>query len=829
LEPLVTIAISDLANQTALSTTLAALDQHTPEPHEIVLFVQQGQKRNVPEGIYCIEVPSPFATPTALNLLVASCATPYILLLEAGIRVTSSWLARLLEPLQEADVGLSGPSTNLSWNEQQVLSRFAGARYSSEQIDALAFSVATRYAGQRRSLNTLHNLADFCYLFKRAVAQDVGGFDEAYGSGPCWEIDFTTRAAHAGYRAMWAMDAYVHRSQTVQRPLDVSLFTRNKHLYQDRFCGLKLTGQKTTYEPHCRGEACPHFAPTKLINIHLERNVTTPPAATMSAVSTFITMQSVAHESNTKPQEEQRGAYATLPLVSCIMPTRNRRAFVQQALAYFERQDYPNKELVVVDDGEDQVADLVAGRPDVHYVAQSQKLSIGAKRNLACQLAQGGIIAHWDDDDWYAPHRLSYQVAPLLTGQADITGLETPCFFDVQRWQAWTCSPALHRRLFVGDVHGGTLVYWRRVWEHLTRYPNLSIAEDARFLLAACQRQARLQKLAHAQCFVYLRHGGNAWHFPLGSYLDPSGWQKIDLNTFLPEQEQSFYRALSHQSGTGPTPTRHGTTSGNHGLLPGSIVVSDRDEAAPVAAVYTNSVQDGRPNTPDRFPLVSCIMPTYNRQRYVEQSIQYFLRQDYPDRELIILDDSPQHIDHLIPADPRIRYVHLDSRMILGAKRNLACRLAHGSIIAHWDDDDWIATRRLRIQVDLLERQHAELCGTYRQLYYDSGNQQAWLYEYPHIARRLPLGNTLCYRRSLWERNPFSEIAVGEDTRFVWSRLVRSVAFLEDYSFYVGLIHRGNTSRKILTGTCWHARPIEEVYNLLGADADFYRSNVLGV
>ncbi|HET9920643.1 MAG TPA: glycosyltransferase, partial [Ktedonobacteraceae bacterium] len=691
MDALVTIAIPDFAGAGLREQTLRTLARHTPEPHEIVLFAPQGQERDVPEGIRCLLVPSPFAAPAALNRLVAMCATPYILFLEAGASVTSGWLARLLEPLKDADVGMSGPSTNLSWNEQQVLPRFAGARYSEAQIDAFAASVAARYAGQRRSLNTLHSLADFCYLFKRAVAQESGGFDEAYGTGPCWEIDFTTRAARAGFRAIWILDAYVHRSPAVQRYPDAHLFTRNKHLYQDRFCGLRLSGQKTSYEPHCRGEACEHFAPTHLINIRLDHNTSVPLAASESNVEarlipslspgrppaptmgTASTQEPSLDGSNVSPggrdqsrpyvaEVAQMSRDVELPLVSCIMPTRNRRVFVRQALLYFERQDYPNKELVIVDDGEDRIADLVAGHPFVRYIARDQKLSIGAKRNLACELAQGSIIAHWDDDDWYAPHRLSYQLAPLLAEQADITGLETACFFDLRSWQAWACSPVLHRRLFVGDVHGGTLVYWRRVWERLSRYPNLSIAEDARFLLAACQRQARLQKLAHGQCFVYLRHERNAWRFPLGSYLDSSGWQKVDLNAFLPEEDQAFYRALSPQSGTVGAvacPRPPSVMPGSHGRpshpsprlrppdgLPGqppsappgqpqgvppyevtpttsglevvtgdqsqhqdSILVSARNEVMPVAAVDTNAVQDvgavacPRP-TPDASPLV---------------------------------------------------------------------------------------------------------------------------------------------------------------------------------------------------------------------------------
>jgi len=41
----------------------------------------------------------------------------------------------------------------------------------------------------------------------------------------------------------------------------------------------------------------------------------------------------------------------TLPLVSCIMPTTGRPRWAQQAIRYFSRQDYPNRELVILDGG----------------------------------------------------------------------------------------------------------------------------------------------------------------------------------------------------------------------------------------------------------------------------------------------------------------------------------------------------------------------------------------------------------------------------------------------------------------------------------------------
>jgi glycosyltransferase involved in cell wall biosynthesis len=96
------------------------------------------------------------------------------------------------------------------------------------------------------------------------------------------------------------------------------------------------------------------------------------------------------------------------PLVSCIMPTANRRAFVPRAIAYFQRQDYTTRELIVVDDGDDAIGDVIPADERIRHIRLSTKMTVRAKRNLACEEARGEIIAHWDDDDWHAPHRLRY-------------------------------------------------------------------------------------------------------------------------------------------------------------------------------------------------------------------------------------------------------------------------------------------------------------------------------------------------------------------------------------------------------------------------------------
>ncbi|HEV3468491.1 MAG TPA: glycosyltransferase [Pyrinomonadaceae bacterium] len=215
-------------------------------------------------------------------------------------------------------------------------------------------------------------------------------------------------------------------------------------------------------------------------------------------------------------------------------------------------------------------------------------------------------------------------------------------------------------------------------------------------------------------------------------------------------------------------------------------------------------------------------MPTRNRRRFVGQSIRYFLRQDYPHKELLVLDDGDDAVSDLIPADERVRYVRLDRRLQLGTKRNLGCRLSRGELIAHWDDDDWMAPHRLSAQVGELLRAGADICGARELLHYGLDAGEAWLYRYPSDGRPWLAGGTLLYRRSAWDAHPFPEINVGEDNSFVWRHPSERITALPDSSFYVALIHAGNTSAKRLTDARWQRRSLDDVSQLLAPDREFY-------
>jgi glycosyltransferase involved in cell wall biosynthesis len=203
-----------------------------------------------------------------------------------------------------------------------------------------------------------------------------------------------------------------------------------------------------------------------------------------------------------------------------------------------------------------------------------------------------------------------------------------------------------------------------------------------------------------------------------------------------------------------------------------------------------------------RSLLVSCIMPTADRRRFVPQAIAAFLRQDYEPRELIIVDDGVDAVRDLVPEDERIRYLRSAQRQRLGTKRNAACRSALGDVIVHWDDDDWHATWRLSYQVGELLALEADICGLNRIWFYDPEHDRAWQYRYP--GSRWLAGGTFCYRRRLWEQRPFPDVASGEDTRFVRAATSARLVNLDRDDFYVARIHDGNTSSRPRTEARWH-------------------------
>lgn len=105
-------------------------------------------------------------------------------------------------------------------------------------------------------------------------------------------------------------------------------------------------------------------------------------------------------------------------------------------------------------------------------------------------------------------------------------------------------------------------------------------------------------------------------------------------------------------------------------------------------------------------PLVSVVLPTYNRARFIGQAITSALNQTYQNIELIVVDDgSTDDTDRVIATfdDERLRYIKLPKNVGRSAARNQGLDVVRGEFVAFLDSDDYFLPFKTELQVEFFE------------------------------------------------------------------------------------------------------------------------------
>jgi glycosyltransferase involved in cell wall biosynthesis len=246
--------------------------------------------------------------------------------------------------------------------------------------------------------------------------------------------------------------------------------------------------------------------------------------------------------------------------ISCLMVTADRRALAERSVDCFLAQTYPNRELIVVDDGAQDYAPLLsrvpADRLIHHRIAKDPATTLGALRNLSLDLARGELIAQWDDDDWFDPERLARQVVVL--------GDRAACWCPVALMHL--ADPAWLTRPYIGWFQGGvpsTILHRRR---DDIRYPLERKGEDSTYRDAWRRHGHVLLDEDEAALLIRCFHGANTWdrdHFEKRIALAPcdviewqirrvfgrtDGYSRFRLT---PRQRASFDAFFAHSRALG--------------------------------------------------------------------------------------------------------------------------------------------------------------------------------------------------------------------------------------------------------------------------------------
>lgn len=121
------------------------------------------------------------------------------------------------------------------------------------------------------------------------------------------------------------------------------------------------------------------------------------------------------------------------------------------------------------------------------------------------------------------------------------------------------------------------------------------------------------------------------------------------------------------------------------------------------------------------MPLVSIIMPNFNKEAYIHQAIESVLLQTHKNWELIIVDNgstdqSLSIIQNYANKDKRIQYKIYSESKDSGSVRNQGLKISKGDFIAFLDSDDTWMYDKLEKQIVFMQENSADICTTHTQI-----------------------------------------------------------------------------------------------------------------
>lgn len=196
-------------------------------------------------------------------------------------------------------------------------------------------------------------------------------------------------------------------------------------------------------------------------------------------------------------------------------------------------------------------------------------------------------------------------------------------------------------------------------------------------------------------------------------------------------------------------------------------------------------------------PFVSVVTPTYNRRSFLPNLIYQFNYQTYPqDRmELLIIDDSAESNEDIIPKQDNIKYIHLKEKISLGNKRNMLNKLSKGEIIVCFDDDDWYSCERVHHAVHkLTANPKIEIAGsTILHIYYIKLDQ---IYQFGPYGPNHSTNGPMAFKRSYLKNNNYDKTLDKAEESLFTKNFSNQLVQLDPYKTMICIAHGNNTVDK---------------------------------
>jgi len=196
---------------------------------------------------------------------------------------------------------------------------------------------------------------------------------------------------------------------------------------------------------------------------------------------------------------------------------------------------------------------------------------------------------------------------------------------------------------------------------------------------------------------------------------------------------------------------------------------------------------------------VSVLTPTYNRRRFLPSLIECYIAQEYPKThmEWIILDDGEDCVKDVFDGltVPNVRYIRLNEKLLIGAKRNILNREAKGSILVAMDDDDYYCPKRVSHVVKKFTLYPTiQVVGASEIYLYYTDIQKIFKFG-PYTPNHATNG-TMAWRKQYANTHSYNEtVAFGEEKSFLVDYTTPLVQ-LDPFQVMLVMSHSDNTYNK---------------------------------
>jgi glycosyltransferase involved in cell wall biosynthesis len=340
------------------------------------------------------------------------------------------------------------------------------------------------------------------------------------------------------------------------------------------------------------------------------------------------------------------------PQISVVMSVFNGAPHLEEVITSILQQTFANFELIIVNDASTDATPEILQKFDdcrIRVITNPGNLGLTKSLNIGMKASRGKYIARMDADDFSLPQRLELQWQ-FLEKRPDYALVGSP-YYQI-------------------DEQGRSRALIRVLTEDAELREGLKQQNWFGHGSVMMRREAALQLGGYDERFTCAQ--------------DYDLWLRMSEQFKIANLEEPLY--CWRLSATGISQSRIKEQEYFAGLARKKAMEREQNSCSQADSIMLSS-----PMQTQNPPMVSVIVPTYNRPEMLVLAIQSILDQTYNDYEIIVVNDCGLEVESIVAwlnQQQNITYVRHGRNRGLAAARNTGIKMARGKYLAYLDDDD---------------------------------------------------------------------------------------------------------------------------------------------